>query len=451
MERHPRAGPGAARLVNPDGSLQHLPHLLHLLDDPPAPHVLGGSFRQPRHPRAPDADYDHAAPRGVDWVAGACMMVRRRALEEVGPMDERYFMYFEDVDWCARMHRRGWQVWYVPEAERVHGYRRASAAGFGRMARTHAGSLIRFWEKYSALLYLARRHRRTIRAGLLMLADLAAMNAAFLLAYSFRQEMATVLAKPLFPLGDYVTFLALTNVVGIGAFAWSGLYREENRGDWIDTLFGAGRALLLTCVLLLATTFILDARYSRVIILGFWPLALLLVTLERRLIYNGLERARRERLNVQRMALIGADPRLDDLARALREDPRHGYEPVRRRPREAANSSMAAGRADHGRGGGGEASDLRRRTRRAPAPPSRQGARAPHRRPARRRPARPPAEPTGRSAHRDIRMSRGGHRAGDTGRGRGPQGGAAVACSRWGGTAAPDHVPSRHSWRLGCC
>jgi hypothetical protein len=89
-----------------------------------------------------------------------------------------------------------------------------------------------------------------------MLADLAAMNAAFLLAYTFRQEMATVLAKPLFPLGDYVTFLALTNVVGIGAFAWSGLYREENRGDWIDTLFGAGRALLLTCVLLLATTFI---------------------------------------------------------------------------------------------------------------------------------------------------------------------------------------------------
>lgn len=331
MERHPRAGLGAARLVNPDGSLQHTCRTYYtfwtiLLRRT----FLGRLFPNSRAIREHlMLDYDHATPRGVDWVAGACMMVRRRALEEVGPMDERYFMYFEDVDWCARMHRRGWQVWYVPEAEMVHGYRRASAAGFGRMARTHAGSLIRFWEKYSALLYLARRHRRTIRAGLLMLADLAAMNAAFLLAYSFRQEMATVLAKPLFPLGDYVTFLALTNVVGIGAFAWSGLYREENRGDWIDTLFGAGRALLLTCVLLLATTFILDARYSRVIILGFWPLALLLVTLERRLIYNGLERARRERINVQRMALIGGDSRLDALARALREDPRHGYEPVR--------------------------------------------------------------------------------------------------------------------------
>ena len=197
------------------------------------------------------------------------------------------------------------------------------------MARTHAGSLIRFWEKYSALLYLARRHRRTIRAGLIMLADLAAMNLAFLLAYTLRQEMATVLSKPLFPLVDYVTFLGLTNVVGIGAFAYSGLYREENRGDWIDTLFGAGRALLLTCLLLLATTFILNARWSRAIVLGFWPLALLLVTLERRFIYNALERARRQRLNVQRMALIGADPRLDALAAQLRDDPRHGYEPVR--------------------------------------------------------------------------------------------------------------------------
>lgn len=57
-----------------------------------------------------------AGPQNVDWVMGSGYMVRRSALEKVGLLDERFFMYFEDVDWCWRFWENGYTVWYVPEA-----------------------------------------------------------------------------------------------------------------------------------------------------------------------------------------------------------------------------------------------------------------------------------------------------------------------------------------------
>ncbi len=57
-----------------------------------------------------------SAPIEVDWVSGACMGVRRQAIEEVGLMDERFFLYWEDCDWCTRFKRYGWGVFYLPQA-----------------------------------------------------------------------------------------------------------------------------------------------------------------------------------------------------------------------------------------------------------------------------------------------------------------------------------------------
>jgi len=59
-------------------------------------------------------------PVDVDWVSGACMVVRRTAVEDVGLMDEQFFMYWEDVDWCRRMWTKGWRVVYYPGAKIVH-------------------------------------------------------------------------------------------------------------------------------------------------------------------------------------------------------------------------------------------------------------------------------------------------------------------------------------------
>ena len=61
-----------------------------------------------------------AGPTGVDWVSGACMIVRRPTIEEIGPMDERFFMYFEDADLCRRARKAGWLVYYLPQVKVVH-------------------------------------------------------------------------------------------------------------------------------------------------------------------------------------------------------------------------------------------------------------------------------------------------------------------------------------------
>ena len=61
-----------------------------------------------------------SGPTMVDWVSGACMILRRQTLEEIGQMDERFFMYFEDADLCRRAREAGWLVYYLPQVEVLH-------------------------------------------------------------------------------------------------------------------------------------------------------------------------------------------------------------------------------------------------------------------------------------------------------------------------------------------
>ncbi len=63
---------------------------------------------------------DGVTPMSSDWVSGACMLVRRKAIDDVGLLDEQFFMYWEDADWCKRMWANGWKVAYFPKASIVH-------------------------------------------------------------------------------------------------------------------------------------------------------------------------------------------------------------------------------------------------------------------------------------------------------------------------------------------
>jgi GT2 family glycosyltransferase len=123
LRAHPRCGIAAPRLVYPDGSLQlsarHYPDASTLLFNRYSLFTL----LFPRNPwsrRYLMSDWDHASVRDVDWVAGACLMARRDAIREVGEMDEAFFMFNEDVDWCRRMNQARWAVTYVPDAVCVH-------------------------------------------------------------------------------------------------------------------------------------------------------------------------------------------------------------------------------------------------------------------------------------------------------------------------------------------
>jgi GT2 family glycosyltransferase len=59
-------------------------------------------------------------PFQVDWVSGACLMVRRKIIEEIGYLDEKFFMYWEDADLCYRIKQRGWRIYCVPQAKVIH-------------------------------------------------------------------------------------------------------------------------------------------------------------------------------------------------------------------------------------------------------------------------------------------------------------------------------------------
>jgi N-acetylglucosaminyl-diphospho-decaprenol L-rhamnosyltransferase len=88
-------------------------------------------------------------PAIVDHPLGACMLIRRVAWQDVGPLDEGYFMYVEEIDWCRRARARGWQIWYHPAAVAVH--------HGGSATRQHADAMFaELWR--SRLRYYARYH-----------------------------------------------------------------------------------------------------------------------------------------------------------------------------------------------------------------------------------------------------------------------------------------------------
>jgi len=119
MDAHPRAGIAGSRLENPDGgaecSAHNAPSPLGELESGASLGVLSRLLA--RHAVTPplrDAAHECA------WVSGASQMVRRQVFEQVGLLDEGFFLYFEEVDFCTRARAAGWQVWYVPQSRVEH-------------------------------------------------------------------------------------------------------------------------------------------------------------------------------------------------------------------------------------------------------------------------------------------------------------------------------------------
>lgn len=120
MDRTPTAGIAGSRLEEPDGTPQcsafRFPNVWSELDSGLRLGVVTQLLNQRIVPILPVTE----AIQQVDWVAGASMIVRRQVFETAGLMDEKYFLYFEEVDFCVAAQKAGWSCWYVPESRVVH-------------------------------------------------------------------------------------------------------------------------------------------------------------------------------------------------------------------------------------------------------------------------------------------------------------------------------------------
>ncbi|MFQ5721406.1 MAG: glycosyltransferase family 2 protein [Candidatus Aminicenantales bacterium] len=122
MENHPQVGASACKLTYPDGRLQHscrqFPSFkvffLMLIG-------LRAVFPKMKiFQKYMMLDWDHSDLREVDQIMGSFMFVRKDSLEQIGSFDQRYWMYFEEVDLCLRLNKAGWKIVHYPYASAVH-------------------------------------------------------------------------------------------------------------------------------------------------------------------------------------------------------------------------------------------------------------------------------------------------------------------------------------------
>jgi len=190
LEEHPEVGAIGPRVLNPDGSLQ--------FSCSPAPTLARETLRLLHVPGIrPDGYYamhswDQALPRSVDILLGACILVRRSAIDQVGMLDEDYFIYSEEVDLCIRLKKAGWQVHWVPGAQITH---------YGGQSTQQVAQEM-FIRLYQSKLIYFRKHRGWVTTnlyklllGVVALTRLASAPLIYLLGDSRRQNHAELLGN----------------------------------------------------------------------------------------------------------------------------------------------------------------------------------------------------------------------------------------------------------------
>lgn len=163
LDAHPEIGMLGPKIRNSDGSLQsscrgfptlwnNLCRALALDTFFPRLKLFGGKMMK---------YWMHDEIRSVDVLSGCFWMVRREALDEVGLLDERFFIYAEDIDWCRRFHKTGWDVVLFPYAEAVH---------FGGASSSNAPTRFYVEMQRANWLYWKKYHNTFVRSGFVAIA-----------------------------------------------------------------------------------------------------------------------------------------------------------------------------------------------------------------------------------------------------------------------------------------
>lgn len=149
LKDHPDVGIVGPRLINPDGTNQssrrRFPSLITAIFESTwseawAPDSILSHYYMTDAPDNEQAD--------VDWLVGACLMTRREAIDDVGLLDEEYFMYSEELDWCRRFKDAGWRVVYFPNAQVKHHVGKSSEQAVVQRHINFQRAKLRYFRKY---------------------------------------------------------------------------------------------------------------------------------------------------------------------------------------------------------------------------------------------------------------------------------------------------------------
>jgi N-acetylglucosaminyl-diphospho-decaprenol L-rhamnosyltransferase len=334
MEDHPRTGLAGAKLVWPDGRVQPSCRSFYTLKALLLRRTFLGRFFPRARPLREHlmSDYDHETARRVDWVLGGCMIVRREALDAVGPMDERFFLYFEDTDWCYRMQQHGWEVWYVPDSVMIHRWERSSARSvLSRPFVNHLLSMLRYYEKWNALFRFMRRHRIVLKTSAFLLSDLVMINAAFFLSYWLRGATQRLFINELYPLDWYLIFIIFFNLVFVLTFTATGLYRLRRETGAAQELAAVVRATMIVFAVLLTATYLTRIRiFSRAVLTGQAVFTVVFVTAARRAIRAAHRRLVAASFDLKRVVLAGTTEEAAGFVDIVAADPGAGIDIVGR-------------------------------------------------------------------------------------------------------------------------
>ncbi|GGX36472.1 glycosyltransferase family 2 protein [Undibacterium squillarum] len=170
MQEQPQVGLAGARLSDPQGHLQPSGRLFpSLLNEFLVMSGLSSRFPHSRLCGRFDRTWANPAQAAqVDWVPGAFTIIRRSALGDAGLFDERYFLYYEEVDLCRRLKQQGCQIWYWPELSVTH-IGGACSKAVSDQHFSKSGSQLTLWRMRSALLYYRKHHGQFIAWSYAML------------------------------------------------------------------------------------------------------------------------------------------------------------------------------------------------------------------------------------------------------------------------------------------
>lgn len=158
LDKTPDAGAVGGRLLNPDGSFQAAANDFNSLSGELLIATRLGNLIWPNYP---DRGYPNKV-KSVDWIGSACLTVRRAALDQVGLLDEEYFIYGDEADLQYRLKKAGWRVYYLPNVTTIH-YGGRSMNRWGRRKMVYRGKMLFFKKNYGPIRTTALR---VIYAGL---------------------------------------------------------------------------------------------------------------------------------------------------------------------------------------------------------------------------------------------------------------------------------------------